>query len=154
MEVPEVSASGLLRNIAEGELALRSLKAPPLLLRAIKRAVVDHDYTLIRRSALRERSAVIAQSFVSGREATSAIACWQGKVMAALHFEVLSKGESSGPATVLRLIENAEMSTTAETIVRGLQSFRISRPRLHVWNQSREMRISLKLIRARPRSGI
>ncbi len=110
----------IVRNVAEGELALRFLKAPPLLLRAIKHAVVDHDYTLIRRSALRERSAVIAQSFVSGREATSAIACWQGKVMAALHFEVLNKSESSGPATVLRLIENAEMSATAETIVRGL----------------------------------
>lgn len=40
--------------------------------------------------------------------------------MAALHFEVLNKSESSGPATVLRLIENAEMSATAETIVRGL----------------------------------
>ena len=107
-------------NVAEGKLALRSLKSPPLLLRAIKRAVVDHDYTLIRKSALRERSVVIAQSFVSGREATSALVCWQGKVLAALHFEVLNKSESSGPATVLRLIENAEMSATAETIVGGL----------------------------------
>ncbi len=110
----------IVRNRTEGKAALRFLKAPPLLLRAIKRAVVNHDYTLIRRSALRVRSAVIAQSFVAGREATSALACWQGKVMAALHFEVLNKSESSGPATVLRLIENAEMSATAETIVRGL----------------------------------
>jgi len=35
----------------------------------------------------------------------------RAKLWLALHFEVLSKGESSGPATVLRLIENAEMST-------------------------------------------
>jgi len=110
----------IVRNLEEAKLAFRALAAPPLLLRALKRAVVDQDYTLIRPSLLRSRFSVSAQTYVPGREATSALACWKGSVLGALHFEVLNKSESSGPATVLRLIENAEMSETAETVVRSL----------------------------------
>jgi hypothetical protein len=63
---------------------------------------------------------VNAQEFVAGREATSAVACWQGAVLASLHFEVLNKRDSAGPSSVLRLIDNAEMSAAAETMVRQL----------------------------------
>jgi hypothetical protein len=63
---------------------------------------------------------VNAQAFVAGREATSAVACWKGQVLASLHFEVLNKAESAGHATVVRLIENAEMSVATERIVRRL----------------------------------
>ena len=70
---------------------------------------------------LRRRSIVNAQTFVTGREANSAIACWNGEVLASLHFEVINKVVSSGHATVLRLIENTEMSTAAEKIVRRLR---------------------------------
>ncbi len=110
----------IVRNLEEGKVAFRALAAPPLLLRALKRAVVDQDYTLVWPTLLRSRVSVNAQTFVSGREATSALACWKGEVLAALHFEVLKKSESSGPATVLRLIVNTEMSAAAEKIVRSL----------------------------------
>jgi Carbamoyl-phosphate synthase L chain, ATP binding domain len=110
----------VVRTLEDAERALRVLQAPPLLARAAKRALMDRDATLVWPSLLRRRSVVNAQAFVAGREATSAIACWKGKVLASLHFEVINKGISSGPATVLRWIDNLEMSTAAEKMVRRL----------------------------------
>ncbi len=110
----------VVHTLEEAERAFRTLQAPPLLLRALKRAVIDHDKTLVWPSLLRCRSVVNAQEFVGGREATSAIACWKGEVLASLHFEVLNKRDSAGPSSVVRLIENAEMSTAAESLVRQL----------------------------------
>jgi acetyl/propionyl-CoA carboxylase alpha subunit len=63
---------------------------------------------------------VNAQAFVAGREATTSVACWKGEVLASLHFEVINKTVSSGPASVLRLIDNAEMSAVAEKMARRL----------------------------------
>ena len=108
------------RTLAEAEHALRILQAPPLLARAAKRALVDRDVNLVWPSLLRRGSVVNAQTFVDGSEATTAVACWKGEILAALHFEVVKKGISSGPATVLRLIENSEMSSAAEKLIRRL----------------------------------
>jgi hypothetical protein len=102
------------------ERAFRTLQAPPLLARAMKRALVDGDKTLILPSLLRRRSEINIQEYVSGREATSIIACWQGTLLAAMHFEVLSKTNPTGPASVMRLIDSCEMSMVAEKIVRRL----------------------------------
>jgi ATP-grasp domain len=108
------------RTFEEAKRALRSLQAPPLLARAVKRALLDQDRTLVWPSLLRRRSVVNAQAFVAGREATTSVVCWKGEVLASLHFEVINKTVSSGPATVLRLIDNAEMSSAAEKMARRL----------------------------------
>jgi hypothetical protein len=107
-------------TLEEAERAFRALQAPPLFMRAMKRAVIDRDKTLVWPSLLRHRSVVNAQEFVSGREATSAVACWQGSVLASLDFEVLNKRDSAGPSSVVRLIDNAEMSAAAEKMVHRL----------------------------------
>ena len=111
----------VVHTLEEAERAFRSLQAPPLLARAAKRALVDQDKTLVWPSLLRRRSLVNAQAFIAGSEATSTVACWQGKILASLHFEVLQKRDSAGPSSVLRFIENAEMLTAAETMVRRLK---------------------------------
>ena len=108
------------RTVAEAQSAFRKLHAPPLLARALKRAALDQDSTLIWPSLLRERPTVIAQSYVAGHEATSTIACWKGKILASLHFEVLRKSNAAGHATVVRLIENTEMSDAVEKMVRRM----------------------------------
>ena len=104
----------------EAERAFRSLAKPPLWARAAKRALIDGDTTLVWPSLLRRHPTVNAQAFVPGREATTTVACWKGSVLAALHFEVLSKVDSAGHATVLRLIEDAEMSAATEKMVHRL----------------------------------
>jgi len=107
-------------GIKEAERAFRALHAPPLLARVIKRAVLDRDYALLQPWLLRRQPVVNAQAFVAGHEATSAMVCWKGTVLASLHFEVLSKAHAAGHATVLRLIENAEMAGATEKIARRL----------------------------------
>lgn len=104
----------IVNTMEEAERAFRFLQAPPRLLRAAKRALLDRDTTLIWPSLSRRQFVVNAQAFVDGKEATTAVACWQGKVLAALHFEVIKKRSSFGPATVVRRIENVEMSAAAE----------------------------------------
>jgi formate-dependent phosphoribosylglycinamide formyltransferase (GAR transformylase) len=111
----------IVRTMKDAETAFHALQAAPLLARAAKRALVDQDKTLIWPSLLRRRSVVSAQTFVAGHEATSTICCWQGKALASLHFEVVQKASSAGHATVVRLIENAEMAAAAEKIIRKLR---------------------------------
>jgi hypothetical protein len=108
-------------TLEQAERAFRTLQAPPLMARAAKRAVVDQDKTLVWPSLLRHRSIVNAQTFVAGHEATSTVACWEGTVLASLHFEVINKRDSAGPSSVVRFIENAEMLTAAEKMVRRLK---------------------------------
>jgi hypothetical protein len=100
----------------EAERSFRALYAPPLFARAAKRALMDGDNTLVLPSLLRKRASVNAQGYVTGCEASSTFACWNGKVLAELHFEVLNKADRTGPATVIRMIDNREMSMAAEKI--------------------------------------
>jgi hypothetical protein len=108
------------RNREEAEGAFRKLHAPPLVARAAKRALVDHDSSLVWASLLRRRCTVNAQTLVMGHDATSTVACWRGSVLAALHFEVLNKRDAAGPATVMRVIDNLEMTSAVEKVVRRL----------------------------------
>jgi len=110
----------VVRTVDEAERAFRVLQAPPRFLRAAKHALLDDDLTLISPALRREKFVVNAQAFVDGKEATSAVACWNGEVLAALHFEVINKASDAGHATVVRSIENIEMSAAAEKMVRGL----------------------------------
>jgi hypothetical protein len=110
----------IVRTREEAWKAFKTLQAPPVLARAVKRALLDQDTTLILPSITRNRSMVNAQSFIEGREATSLITCWKGTVLASLHFEVVNKQNTSGPATVLRLVENADMSTATQKIAKRL----------------------------------
>ncbi|MHB8617580.1 MAG: ATP-binding protein [Candidatus Acidiferrales bacterium] len=110
------------RTVEEAERAFQELRVSSFsaLARAAKRALIDQDKTFVWQSLFHRRSTVNAQGFVAGREATSAIACWKGTVLAGLHFEVLSKQYPAGPASVVRVIDNAEMSAAAKKIARRL----------------------------------
>jgi hypothetical protein len=111
----------IVNTVEQAERAFYKLQAPPLLARAVKHALIDRDLTLIRPSLFRRRPVVNAQSFVAGRESTSALFCWEGNVLAGLHFEVLEKTGSTGHATVIRWIDHPEMSHAAGKIARRLR---------------------------------
>jgi carbamoylphosphate synthase large subunit len=110
----------VVRSPEEAEQAFYSLQSPPVLMRAIKRAVIDRDRTLVWPAIRRRQLQVSAQTFVDGCEATSAVACWQGTVLAALHFEVIKKRYASGPATVMRMVDHPEMMSAVSKMVRRL----------------------------------
>lgn len=111
----------VVRTAEEAERAFRKLHAPPLVARAAKRALVDRDSSLLWPSLLRRRPVVSSQIFIEGREANSTVACWNGKVLAALHFEVANKKHSTGHATVIRMIEHPEMTHAVEAMVSRLK---------------------------------
>jgi carbamoylphosphate synthase large subunit len=110
----------IVRTSQEAEKEFRALQAPPLLARAAKRTLLDQDAALLRPAILRQKFVMSAQTFIAGTEATSAVACWNGNVIAGLHFEVVNKKSIAGYSTVVRLIESAEMIATAEKIARRL----------------------------------
>jgi hypothetical protein len=110
----------VVRTPAAARDALRKLQAPPVAARAVKRAMFDQDRTLIWPTLLRRRPAISAQAFVAGHEATSTVVCWNGAVLASLHFEVLRKSQAAGHATVVRWIDNSEISTAVDKIVRRM----------------------------------
>jgi len=110
----------VVHTVREAEAAFRSLQAPPLFPRAVKRALVNDDTTLLWPSVLRRTTVVNAQEYVAGREATSAVACWKGEVLGSLHFEVVNKRDAAGPSSVVRLIDHPDMAFAVETMVREL----------------------------------
>jgi hypothetical protein len=104
----------------EAEAGFRSLHSRPSRLRAVKHALIDRDATLVRSAVVGRRPVVNVQAFVAGREATSTVACWRGSILAMLNFEVVEKRHAAGHATVLRLVENVEISTAVAKLVRRL----------------------------------
>lgn len=84
--------------------------------RAVKRLLVNRDPFYLRDWWQGSRRSVIAQSYISGRPANCAVACWEGKVLAQINVEVLAASYSTGPARVVRRINNYEMTSAAERI--------------------------------------
>jgi ATP-grasp domain len=64
---------------------------------------------------------VCVQSYVPGRLANCAIACWQGDVLAWRAVEVLQRGSEFGIATVVRRVEGEQMIAAARSIARHLK---------------------------------
>jgi hypothetical protein len=108
-------------TLHQAERAFHSLRAPVSFLRMAKRALVNRDLRWVRSTFQRRRSVISAQEFIEGVDATSLVACWRGEVLAGLHFKVVAKQYLRGPASVLRLIENAELIKAIQKIVRRLR---------------------------------
>jgi ATP-grasp domain len=94
-------------------------------MRAIKRAVVNRDPFWLRPWWNKVRPAVIVQSYVVGRPANCAFLCWQGELLACISVEVVSSDGMTGPASIVRIVDNPEMTLAAERLSRrlGLSGF-------------------------------
>jgi glutathione synthase/RimK-type ligase-like ATP-grasp enzyme len=119
------SSGGLGVRIADSEAeAVRSfgiLKAPPKFARAIKRALFDQDRTLLIPCLQRRQTAVSVQQFLPFHDATIAVACWRGEIVASITVEVLRTWKLKGPASVVRLIDNRDMLLAAQKLARHLK---------------------------------
>jgi hypothetical protein len=93
--------------------------------RAIKRIFVNRDPFWLRPWWNRVQHAVSVQSYIHGRPANCAVVCWKGRVLAGIGVEVVSSDGLTGPASVVRVIHNAEMMFAAERIASrlGLSGF-------------------------------
>jgi ATP-grasp domain len=109
------------RTPQEAERFFHVLKAPCGLKRAVKRLVVNRDPFYLRDWWQGSSRSVIVQTYIPGRPANCAVACWGGKVLAQMSVEVLVAPRSTGPASVVRRIDNPEMVRAAERIAEKLQ---------------------------------
>lgn len=88
--------------------------------RAIARMLLDRDPSFFLNSLKAAQRTVTLQDFIPGTPANRAVACWQGKVLAGISVEAIRTHHPTGPATVVRVIENSEMSEAVNRLVRRL----------------------------------
>ena len=93
--------------------------------RAIKRLIVNGDPMWIRPWRNRSRPAIIIQQYIHGRPANCAVVSWKGRVLAGIGVEAVSTRGPTGPATVVRVVDNPNMMLCAERIAYrlGLSGF-------------------------------
>src|SRR5690606_7484423 len=82
--------------------------------------IVRRDPSHLLARFRRERPSVTVQKFIVGRPTNRAVACWQGEVLAGISVTALETQSSTGPATVVRVVDNEEMTEAARTLVRAL----------------------------------
>jgi carbamoylphosphate synthase large subunit len=93
--------------------------------RAFKRAIVNRDPFWLRPWWHNHKPAIIVQSHIKGRPANCGVVCWEGKVLAGISVEVVSSEGLTGPANIVRVVDNPEMMLAADRIARrlGLSGF-------------------------------
>lgn len=101
--------------------ALRSFHAPERFGSAWKRWLVDRDPLAFWSRERGGMRTVSIQKFVPGRPANTMLAAWQGRVLGTVSVEVLCTEGPTGASTVVRLIQNEEMTRAATALAEGLQ---------------------------------
>lgn len=131
----------------EAVQAWRRFSDPPSLLRSVVRAIRRSDVHFLRAALEAARPAVSLQQFIPGRLATTSFACWQGKLLAANHFEVVASQQANGPASVLRRFDDSELHEAASRL-----AARFELSGLHGLDYVRDEQSRAHLIEINPRS--
>ena len=107
-------------TLDESLAAWRELRVPCGFATAWKRLAIDRDplaLWLHQRQSVRE---VSVQEFIPGRPANSMLVCWGGELLSMVSVAVVATQGPTGAATVVRVIQNAQMKRAAELIVSRL----------------------------------
>jgi hypothetical protein len=99
----------IVRNLEQALHAWRKFSAAPSRTRSLARAVLRRDAHFLRQAIHPPHVAVSLQRYVAGQPATSAFACWKGRVLATIHMDVLETTIPNGPASVMRRTDCAQM---------------------------------------------
>jgi formate-dependent phosphoribosylglycinamide formyltransferase (GAR transformylase) len=93
--------------------------------RAIKRLVVNRDPFLLRSWWNRLERTLVVQSYIQGRPANCTVFSWKGRVLAIIGVKVVRSDGATGPASIVRIVDNADMRFAAERIASrlGLSGF-------------------------------
>jgi hypothetical protein len=101
--------------------AWRRLAAPPDLAQIVKRLLRGGVAWPLRDRISGRRPAVSIQAYVPGRPANVAVSCRDGEVISTVVAEVVVSTRSTGPATVLKVVDSPEMAEAAASIVQALR---------------------------------
>lgn len=110
----------IVRSHEEARRAFVLMASSPSLGSALARLLLDRDLSPLLNVLKRAKRTVTLQEFIVGTPANRAVACWQGQVLAGNSVEAIQTQHATGPATVVRVIENTEMNETAQKLVRRL----------------------------------
>ncbi len=108
----------VVRTPGEAVLAFRKLAAPPSRLRSVARAILRKDAHFLHAAYRPRAAAVHLQQFIKGHPATSAVACRDGEVLAAIHVDVVAWQGATGPASLLKRTDCSRMDDAARRIAR------------------------------------
>jgi len=131
----------------EARAAFAKLGATPSRGRSVLRALLRRDAHFLGEAMVPPRRTVNLQAFVPGKPATSAFACWKGRVLASIHLDVLETLHDRGPATVMRRVDCPQMEQAA---VRLAERFGLSG--LHGLDFVRDEKGQAHLIEMNPRA--
>jgi biotin carboxylase len=104
----------------EAHEVFRRMLARPSVMHCLARALLERDSSHLLSWFGPSSRALTVQAFIGGQPANRAVACWQGKVLAGISVEAVRTQHRTGPATVVKVIENPEMAQAAERLVRRL----------------------------------
>ncbi|MHB8715219.1 MAG: ATP-grasp domain-containing protein [Sulfuricaulis sp.] len=110
----------IVRNHDEAQRVFALMESRPTIVNATARMLLDRDSSFFLNSIKQARRTVTLQNFISGTPANRAVACWQGKVLAGISVEAIRTQHLTGPATVVHVIENPQMSEAVIRLVRRL----------------------------------
>ena len=115
----------VVQSPSEAIKALRALSQPIGPARALKRLMVDRDPFSILPAISGARPVVNIQRFIEGTPANSAVACWNGEVLANISVVAMRTRGPQGASTIVRVIDHPEMAETGAKLVRrlGLSGF-------------------------------
>jgi glutathione synthase/RimK-type ligase-like ATP-grasp enzyme len=110
----------IVQRRTEAEHSFHLMTTRPPLLSSMRRWLLDRDFSYLMNRLAPAPQSVTLQDFIAGTPANRAVACWQGQVLAGISVEAIQTMHATGPATVVRVIENAEMTAAAIQLVRKL----------------------------------
>lgn len=110
----------IVRSQQEALHAFGMMTSRPTIMNAMVRMLLDRDPSFFLNSVKVTRRNAILQNFIPGIPANRAVACWQGQVLAGISVEAIRTQHQTGPATVVRVTDNLEMSEAVNRLVRRL----------------------------------
>ncbi|MDO8705398.1 MAG: ATP-grasp domain-containing protein [Sulfuricaulis sp.] len=110
----------IVRNHKEAQRVFGLMASRPAMVNAMVRMFLERDPSFFLNSLNGTRRTITLQDFIPGTPANRAVACWQGQVLAGISVEAIRTQGPTGPATVVRVIENPEMSEAVNRLVRRL----------------------------------
>lgn len=120
--------------------AFHSLRKPASRLRNLARVFRRRDAHFLLEAIRPLARFVSVQKFIPGRAAASAFACWQGDVVAAIHYDVMVADGTVGPPVVIRRVDCEEMAEASRRVaghfglsgIYGLDFIRDEAGRVHL----------------------
>jgi hypothetical protein len=110
----------IIRSLRDAELAFRRMTGLKNLGRTIKRLAWDQEPEAFFRLLRGLKPVLSVQSYIRGTPANCAVACWRGEVLASLEVEALAMQNPTGNASVVRVVDNADMIKVASAVVQRL----------------------------------